>query len=328
VTLMTHAHACRVIVEDGRATGIEIETQGERRTIGVRGELILSLGAVNTPQLLQVSGLGPAAHLSALGIDVVRDLPAVGRYLQDHIGINYVYRANIPSLNEALRPTFGKLVAGLDFFLRGLGPLSLSLNQVGGFVKSRPELVRPDIQLYVQAISTVEAKRGTRPLLTPDTFPGFSLGLSNCLPTSRGSIMIRSADPLQAPAIRANALSTDKDVTDYLAGLKLLRRIARQPALSAVIAAELLPGPSILSDDDLLADGRRRSGTVYHPCGTARMGTDPATSAVDPRLRVHGVSGLRVADTSIFPAIISGNTNAAAMMIGSRAGEMILADAS
>jgi choline dehydrogenase len=327
VTVMTRAHACRIVIEAGRATGVEIDQSGRRMIVGARCEVIVASGAVNTPHLLQLSGIGPADHLRAIGRDVLRDLPAVGNYLQDHIGINYIYRARIPSLNEALRPLHGKLLAGLDFFLRGRGPLSLSLNQVGGFVRTRPDLARPNIQLYLQAISTIEAKAGTRPLLTPDPFPGFGLGLSNCLPTSRGSIMARSADPFDAPEIRANALSTDRDIVDYLEGVKLLRTLADQPALKEVIAEELFPGPRVTSDDDLIADARRRSGTVYHPCGTCRMGSDPATSAVDARLRVHGVRGLRVADTSIFPTIISGNTNAAAMMTGSRAAEMILADA-
>jgi len=327
VTVLTEAHASRLRIEAGRVRGVEIELRGQPQRIGARREVVIAAGAVNTPQFLQLSGIGPADHLRRVGIQVERDLPAVGRYLQDHVGINYTYRATIPSLNEALRPLSGKLIAGLDFFLRGRGPLSLSLNQVGGFVRTRPALDRPNIQLYLQAISTVGAKSGTRPLLTPDPFPGFSLGLSNCLPTSRGSVMIRSTNAFDAPEIRANALSTAEDIADYLEGVKLLRRLANQPALSEIIAEELLPGQAIVRDDDLIDDARRRSGTVYHPCGTARMGSDPATAAVDARLRVHGIDGLRVADTAIFPNVISGNTNAAAMMIGARAAEMILADA-
>lgn len=289
--------------------------------------MILAAGAVNSPQLLQLSGVGPGAHLAALGVDIVQDSGAVGHHLQDHIGINYTYRAKVRTLNEALRPWYGKLLAGLDFLIRSRGPLSLSLNQAGGFVRTRPELKRPDIQLYFQAISTLGAKTGTRPLLTPDPFPGFSLGLSNCRPTSRGSILARSADPFQAPRIAPNALATGEDVETCLEGVKLLRRLAARPALREVIEAELAPGPEARSDADLIADLRRRSGTVYHPVGTCRMAAEATRGAVDARLRVYGLEGLRVVDASVFPAIVSGNINAAVMMVAAKAAALILEDA-
>lgn len=325
VRLVTHAQATRIVFDGARATGIEIERGGHREVILARREVILSAGAVNSPHLLQISGLGPAAHLKSLGIEVRSDL-AVGLNLMDHIGINYTFRASVPTLNQLLRPMHGKLRAGLDYLLRGQGPLSMSLNQVGGFVKTSPNLARPDIQLYMQAISTAEARAGTRPLFTPDPWPGYAIGMSNCHPTSRGTILARSADPLEAPVIRANALSTEEDVATYLAGLKLIRRIAAAPPLAEVTVREVVPGPDVATNDALLADARKRSGTVYHPSGTCGMGHDPASSVVDPRLRVHGIANLRVADVSIMPEIISGNTNAAAMMIGSKAAEMILAD--
>lgn len=323
--VITHAHAMRIVFDGGRATGVEITRDGRSEVVSARGEVILAAGAVNSPQLLQLSGIGPAAHLQTLGIDVRRDLPA-GLNLMDHIGINYTFRASVPTLNQLLRPTHGKLRAGLDYLLRGGGPLSMSLNQVGGFVKTSPDLASPDIQLYMQAISTAEARAGTRPLFTPDPWPGYAIGLSNCHPTSRGMILAKSVDPFEPPAIRANALATDADVATYLAGLKLVRRIAAAPPLADVTVREVVPGPEVANDDALIDDARRRSGTVYHPAGTCGMGVDSASSVVDPRLRVHGVSGLRVADVSIMPEIISGNTNAAAMMIGSKAAEMILAD--
>jgi choline dehydrogenase len=325
--LLTHAHTCRILFDGGRAAGVEIDRGGRREVIGARREIIVAAGAVNSPQLLQLSGIGPAAHLDGLGITVLRDSPAVGGYLQDHIGINYTYRSRIKTLNDQLRPWWGKLAAGLDFLARGRGPLSLSLNQGGGFVRTRPELDRPNIQLYLQAISTLRAKSGTRPLLTPDPFPGFSLGLSNCKPVSRGSIMAQSADPFAPPRIAPNALSAASDVQDMLEGVRLLRRLAAQPALQDVIEAELAPGPDVNGDEALIADFRARSGTVYHPVGTCRMGQNPAQAVVDARLRVHGVTGLRVADASIFPSLISGNTNAAVMMVAAKAGAMILEDA-
>jgi choline dehydrogenase len=180
------------------------------------------------------------------------------------------------------------------------------------------------MQLYFQAFSTVLPKPGERPILTPDPWPGFSIGLSNCRPTSRGSIMIRSADPSDYPRIMANAFSTNHDVTEMLAAVKFLRVIANQPVLKSVIEEEVLPGPSIQSEEELIEDFRKRSGTVYHPVSTCRMGPDAAGAVVDPRLKVHGVEGLRIIDASIFPSVVSGNINAAAIMTGWKGAEMAL----
>ncbi len=326
LTLMKNTHALKLLITDRRAVGVEVLHRGTKLGIQARREIILCAGAVNSPQLLQVSGIGDAAHLTELGIQLVQHSTAVGRNLQDHLGINYTYRAKVPTLNDLLRPWWGKARAGLHFLARGRGPLSLSLNQGGGFVKTRPELERPNIQLYMQAISTYHAKQGTRPLLTPDPFPGFSLGLSSCKPASRGQIMIDSPDPLTPPKIRPNAYGAQEDIETMLEGVKLLRNLAGQPALADIISGELAPGPHITSDTQLIEDFRLRSGTVYHPCGTCRMGPDIASAVVDSRLRVMGVAGLRVADASIFPSIISGNTNAPTMMVAAKAGKMILDD--
>jgi choline dehydrogenase len=327
VRLFSHAHACRILFDGGRAAGVEIDRGGRRDVVNARREIIVAAGAVNSPQLLQLSGIGPAANLRDLGIAVLRDSPAVGNHLQDHIGINYTYRSRVKTLNDQLRPWWGKLVAGFEFLALGRGPLSLSLNQGGGFMRTRPDLDRPNIQLYLQAISTIQAKSGTRPLLTPDPFSGFSLGLSNCKPASRGSIMARSADPFAPPRIAPNALSAASDVQGMLEGVRFLRRLAAQPALRDIIEAELAPGPDVIGDEALIADFRARSGTVYHPVGTCRMGQNPTQAVVDARLRVHGVEGLRVADASVFPSLISGNTNAAVMMVAVRAAAMMLEDA-
>ena len=205
--------------------------------------------------------------------------------MQDHIGLNYTYRARRKTLNNILRPMLGKLGVGVEYLLRGTGPLSLSLNQGGGFFRTRPELNRPNMQLYMQAITTLKPKEGERPLLEPDPFPGFSLGLSNCRPRARGHLHIKSPDPTVAPKIVANGYGEDQDMAEMLEGVKFLRRLAAQPAFAEVIEEELLPGASIQSDADLISDIRERSGTVYHPIGTCRMGSDPATSVVDPRLR-------------------------------------------
>ena len=325
--VLTHAHACRILLEGRRAVGVEIDRGGQRSIVRARREVILAAGAVNSPQILHLSGIGPASHLASIGIAVVVDSPATGHHLQDHLGINYTYRSKVRTLNQSLRPWWGKLAAGVDFFTRGQGPLSLSLNQGGGFVRTRPGLDRPNIQLYFQAISTFSGKSGTRPLLTPDAFPGFSIGLSTCKPLSRGSIMAASRDPFAPPRIAANAFGHEADVADMLEGVKFLRQLAAQPALRAVVAAELAPGPDRITDADLAADFRRRSGSVYHPVGTCRMGLDRAGASVDARLRLYGLAGLRVVDASVFPAIISGNTNAAVMMVAAKAAAMVLEEA-
>jgi choline dehydrogenase len=199
----------------------------------------------------------------------------------------------------------------------------MSINHGGGFFRTEPGLNRPNMQLYMQAFSTLIPREGERPVLSPDPFPGMSLGLSNCRPTSRGRITLRSPDPLAPPRIVANAYSTDSDVAEMLAAVKMLRRIAAQKPFAEVADEELRPGPEVQTDEALVHDLRARSGTVYHPSCTARMGSDPATSVVDPRLRVHGVDGLRVADASVFPTLPGGNTNAPSIMVGWRAGEMM-----
>jgi choline dehydrogenase len=292
-----------------------------------RREVVLAAGAVNSPQLLQLSGVGPSALLRTHGIPVVAANEAVGRHLQDHLGLNYTYRSRVPSLNERLRPWWGKLLVGLEYLFFRRGPLSLSLNQAGGFFRTRAGLSRPNMQLYFQAITTVHSRKaGERPLLTPDPFPGFSLGLSSLRPRSRGVVEIASADPLAAPRIVASAYAHPADLEEMVEAVRFLRRLAAMPALAAVIEEELLPGPACQSEEALIADIRARSGTVYHPVGTCRMGPDAATSVVDPRLRVHGLEALRVVDASIFPIVTSGNTNAPAMMVGWRGADFILED--
>lgn len=328
VRVLTQAQATRVLFEGARATGVEYLHRGTRRTATAGREVILSGGAINSAQLLQLSGIGPAKLLGAHGIGVRRENANVGAHLQDHVGLNYTYRMTVPTLNDELRPWWGKLRVGLRYLLTQRGPLSLSVNQGGGFFRTSPKHQRPNMQLYMQAFSTLIPKAGERPLLTPDPFSGFSLGLSNCRPSSRGTIEIQSADPLQQPRIVANAYGTKADITEMLEAVKFLRKIAAQEPLASLIAEELRPGPACVSDGELIADIRQRSGTVYHPSCTARMGPDPATSVVDPHLRVHGVRGLRVCDAAVFPSLIAGNTNAPAMMVGWRGAEIILKDQS
>jgi choline dehydrogenase len=325
--VVTGAQVTRVLMEGRRAVGVLYRRGGVEQELRCTGEVILAGGAINSPQLLQLSGIGPVALLASLGLPVVVDNTNVGDHLSDHQGINYTWRMKVPTYNDILRPWWGKLLVGAQYLLTGGGPLAKSINHGGGFFRTDPGLSRPNMQLYMQAFSTLLPKAGERPLLTPDPFSGLSLGLSNCRPTSRGHIRLRSADPLAPPVITANAFSTDHDVAEMLAAVKFLRVIAAQPAFAALAAEELRPGPEVVSDADLIHDFRQRSGTVYHPSCTCRMGASSATSVVDAKLRVHGVAGLRVIDASAFPNLIAGNTNAPAILMGWKGAEMVLAEA-
>jgi choline dehydrogenase len=326
VRVETNALATRILFEGRRAVGVEYEKNGRRLTARAGREVIVSAGSVNAPQLLQLSGIGPAPLLRDLGIGLVHANANVGANLQDHVGINYTYKGREKTLNQLLRPWWGKLAVGARYLLARSGPLSLSMNNAGGFFRTDPDQPRPNMQLYFQAFSTVIPKSGERPILTPDPWPGFSIGLSNCRPSSRGEIMIRSANPRDHPRITANAFSTNADVDEMLAAVKFVRKIAAMPAMAECILEEILPGPSITSDADLIQDFRKRSGTVYHPVSTCRMGPDASSAVVDPRLRVHGVEALRVIDASIFPGNITGNTNAASIMTGWKGAQMVLED--
>ncbi|MGB3147477.1 MAG: GMC family oxidoreductase N-terminal domain-containing protein [Paracoccaceae bacterium] len=324
LSVITHAHVTRVLFDGKRATGVEYLHRGQTKTVMAGKEVILSGGAINTPQILMLSGVGNAEHLRAMGISPICDNPNVGQHLNDHQGINYTWRMTVPTYNDVLRPWWGKLLVGMKYFLQGSGPLAKSINHAGGFFRTSPDLSRPNMQLYFQAFSTLLPRPGERPLLTPDPFSGLSIGLSNCRPTSRGEITLASADPLQHPTIRANAFSTDQDVQEMLLAVKFLRKIAAEEPIRGLIAEELRPGPGVQGDEALIADFRARSGTVFHPSCTARMGPDPANSVVDADLRVHGLSGLRVCDASVFPTLIGGNTNAPSILVGWMGADRIL----
>ncbi|MEM7524000.1 MAG: GMC family oxidoreductase N-terminal domain-containing protein [Pseudomonadota bacterium] len=321
------AHATRVLFEGRRAVGVEYRRNGALVRAQARAEVILCGGAINTPQLLQLSGVGPGQILSRAGVDLTHEAPEVGRNLRDHLGADNLYRSHVPSLNQELGPWLGKIRAGLQYLLTRKGPLSLSLNQGGGFARVMEGAARPDIQLYFSPVSYTRAPAGVRPLMSPDPFPGFLLGFNPCTPTSTGRLEIRSPDPGEAPALYSNYLDTDYDRAVMLAGMRLMRTIAGAPSLSAVIDEEIAPGPGLTTDEELAAFLRKASWSVFHQCGTCRMGVDPAASVVDPRLRVHGFDGLRIADASVFPTIPSGNINAPAIMVGERAADLIREDA-
>lgn len=323
----TRAQVTRIVFDGTRAAGVTYVQGGVTRTARAAREIILSSGAINSPLLLQHSGVGPAPHLQALGLPVVLDSPAVGRHLQDHLCIDYLYRSLVPTLNQQLRPWHGKLWAGLRYIVSRSGPLALSVNQGGGFIRSRPGLDRPNMQLYFSPVSYTRAPVGKRPLMSPDPFPGFLLSAQPCRPTSRGTVQIRSADPFDAPVIVPNSLATDDDVDELLEGALFLRRLAAAPSLAAVIEEELKPGRAVQSRDQLLEDIRQRASTVFHPVSTCRMGPDPREAVVDHNLKVHGIGSLRVIDASVFPELTSGNTNAPAIMVAEKGADLVLADA-
>lgn len=326
LAVATGALATRVVFEGRRAVGVEYRQDGVLRSARARGEVILATGAVNSPQLLQLSGVGPAALLARHGITVVEDRRGVGRNLQDHLGADYLYRSRLPTLNQQLRPWWGKLWHGARYVLTRRGPLSLSVNQGGGFVRGRDGLTRPNLQLYFSPVSYIRAPAGKRPLMSPDPYPGFLIGWSACRPASRGFIEIAGPDPLQAPRIHPCSLTAEGDIEDMLDGARLMRRLAATPAMAAVIDEELKPGAAVRSDEAMIADIRARCSTVFHPTSTCMMGPDPATAVVDARLRVHGLERLRVIDASVFPAVTSGNTNAPAIMVGEKGADLVLQD--
>ena len=326
LALMKHTQATRVLIENGRAVGV-VYRQGRReRTIRARREVILCAGAIGSPHLLQHSGIGDGETLRKHGIAVVHHNASVGQNLQDHLAVSYFYRTSVPTLNNELGPFRGKAWAALHYLFNRHGPLSMSVNQAGGFVRSSPEQTRPNLQLYFSPVSYTKTPLAARRLLNPDPFPAFLLSFNSCRPTSRGHLQIASADPFDKPAIYPNYLATEHDVDEARAGIRLLRRIAQSRPLAEVITEELVPGPALADDDALLEDFRARADTVYHPTSTCMMGTDPARSVVDNQLRVHGIAGLRVIDASIFPAVTSGNVNAPTVMVAEKGAAMIRAN--
>ena len=319
-----NAAAQRILfTADGRAAGVEVLQNGERRNFSARREVILAAGAVDSPKLLQLSGIGDGAGLSAAGIDVKRDLPAVGRNLQDHLCASFYYRSTIPTLNGPFGSLFGQARLAAQYFLTRKGPFAMSVNQAGGFFRGAATESRPNIQLYFNPLS-YRIPENPKAGLKPEPYPGFLIAFNSCRPTSRGSISIASADPAAAPLIRPNYLSTEHDVAEVLQATHLVRRIASSPALSKIIAEEVTPSPRVESDEAMLDFFRANSGSIYHLCGSCAMGPDTATSVVDARLRVHGVPGLRIVDASIFPNVTSGNINAPVMMVAEKGAEMIL----
>jgi choline dehydrogenase len=321
LTVMTHAQASRIRFSGRRATGVEFWRDGEASFAAASREVILSAGAVGSPQLLQVSGIGPGELLQRHGIDIRHALPGVGENLQDHLQVRLAYKvSNTKTLNERANRVLGRLGIGLEYALFRRGPMSMAPSQLGAFVKSDPSRGTPDLQYHVQPLTLERFGEKLH------EFPAFTAAVCNLRPTSRGTIRIAGPDPREAPSIKPNYLATEEDRRVAVAGIRLTRRIVAAPALARFSPEEFKPGPAAQSDAELARAAGDIATTIFHPVGTCRMGPDEL-AVVDDRLRVHGIAGLRVVDASIMPTITSGNTNAPTVMIAEKAADMIREDA-
>ena len=318
--IITHAMVRKIGFDNARAVRVMLDRKGQAMTINSREEIILSAGAIGSPQILQLSGIGAAHRLQALGIDVIADSPHTGENLQDHLQIRAVYKTRKPvTLNDELANPLQKLRAGLQYVVNRSGPLSMAASQVYAFCKTRLANERPDIQYHFQPLSADSPGEGLHP------YSAITASVCQLRPQSRGSIHIKSTDADVHPAITPNYLSTDLDCQTAVESLRFTRSIMSTQAMKEHIAEELLPSSAASSDDELLDEARNIANTIYHPTSTCRMGAD-AQAVVDIRLRVNGVTGLRVVDASVMPEIVSGNTNAPTIMIAERAADLIIED--
>jgi choline dehydrogenase len=304
-----------------RATGVRLARDGQVETIKAAREIILAAGAIGSPQILQLSGVGPADVLKAAGVPVRHELPGVGENLQDHLQVRFVYQINGPgSLNDVWHSRWQQFLTGVEYVFTRRGILTIGAGAVGAFARSRPDVELPDVQFHFLPLSADRPGQGLH------RFSGVSVTVCQLRPDSRGTLRIASADPAAHPNIVSNYLAVEGDRRVLLDGMKLVRRTISQPAFAKHVVREHLPGPAVTSDEALMAYARAYATTVFHPCGTCKMGSDPK-AVVDARLRVRGLDGLRVADASIMPTMTSGNTNAPTIMIGEKAADMILQDA-
>ena len=318
--IVTRAHIARLLFESTRAVGVAyLDRFGREREVRAKGEVVLSAGAIGSPQILMLSGIGEAGHLKDQGIAVRADLPGVGRNLQDHLQARLVHKCNEATLNDEVRSLFNKLRISLKYILFRAGPMTMAASLATGFLKTRPEVATPDIQFHIQPWSADSPGEGVHP------FSAFTMSVCQLRPESRGEVRLKDRDPKSYPAIHPNYLATETDQRTIVDGVKIARRIADAAPLQSKIAGEHQPGAGVESDEALLDWVRNTATTIYHPTGTCKMGPDPQ-AVVDARLRVRGIQGLRVADCSIMPEIVSGNTNAPAIMIGEKASDLLLQD--
>ncbi|OWU86583.1 choline dehydrogenase [Oceanicola sp. 22II-s10i] len=316
----TGAHTRRVLVEEGRAVGVEYLRDGQVVTARAKGEVILSAGAVNSPHILQLSGLGPAALLQERGVGVIRDLPGVGRNLQDHLQLRLSWRLrDAKTLNTLASTLFGKALIGADYLFRRRGPMTMAPSQLGAFTRSREGLATPDLEYHVQPLSL---DAFGQPL---HSYPAITASVCNLRPESRGTIELASPDPMQAPKIAPNYLSTEGDRRVAIDAIRLTRRIMTQSPMARYAPEEVKPGAEYDTDADLARAAGDVGTTIFHPVSTVRMGPED-DAPLDARLRVKGIGGLRVVDASVMPTITSGNTNSPTIMIAEKAADMILKD--
>jgi len=317
----TGAHATRIVFDGRKASGVVYRREGRDVTARARREVVLAAGALQSPQLLQLSGIGPPALLREFGIPVLHALPGVGENLQDHLQARVIFRCTQPiTTNDVLRSPWRKVAMGLRYALRRTGPMAVGINQGGIFARTDRALRRPDVQFHVATLSSDMAGSPVH------TFSGFTMSVCQLQPESRGHVRLKSADPLAAPAMQPNYLSTETDCATLVAGIKLARALAATKALAPYVAAEYRPGPEATSDEALLEFAKDTGGTIFHPSGTCKMGpaSDPA-AVVDHDLNVRGLVGIRVVDCSIMPTLVSGNTNAPAVMIAEKIADRMLA---
>jgi choline dehydrogenase-like flavoprotein len=324
LTIETEALATKILVEEGRAVGIAYSQRGTPKEARARGEVIVCGGVYNSPQLLQLSGIGPGDLLQKHGIPVVCDRPGVGNELQDHFYVRLAYRCTQPiTLNDVGNSFWRRTAAGIQYFLTHSGPLASNGICAGGFAKSDERLARPDIQLN---FSTWSFQGRDRRGVLPHPWPGFSVSAVHLRPDARGHVRIKSPDPTAPPAILFNFLKTQYDLDALRSGMRLVRKITQQPAIAPLVAGEILPGPSVNTDKEFEDSIRANGLSNLHPVGTCRMGPDEA-AVCDIHLRVNGVGHLRVVDASVMPAVPAGNTNAPTIMIAEKAADMIKEDA-
>ena len=317
----TNAQATGLVLKGTRATGVKYLQNGLAKEARAAREVILSAGALQSPQLLQLSGIGPAQHLQDNGVGVVNDLPGVGQNLQDHLQLRLMYRISKPiTTNDDLRTLTGKAKIGLKWLINGTGPLGIGINQGGLFTRILPGSQSPDIQFHFGTLSADQA--GGK----PHDWPGCTFSVCQLRPESRGEVNIKSADPFEPPSMKPNYLAAETDRICAVQSIKYARRLGSTDALKPYVESEYKPGSDIKSDDEILDFARGNGATIFHPTGTCKMGSD-SLAVTDAALRVHGISGLRVVDCSVMPTLVSGNTHAPAVMIAEKASDMILGDA-
>ena len=318
LTVVTCAHATKILFEKYQARGVEYLRDKKLQTARVNKEIIICAGAIGTPQLLQLSGIGDGGLCQRLEIPSIVHLPGVGENLQDHLQIRAVYQCREPTLNDEINNPLRKFMMGMEYLLRRTGPMTMAASQVAIFARAMPDAPTPDVQFHFQPLSSDAPGEGVH------HFSAFTSSVCQLRPTSRGAVRIQSPEAQQPPAIIPNYLATEEDCEVAVAGMKLSRKIAAQPALAKEITGEFDPGDAVQTDAQLLDHARNTATTIYHPVGTAKMGPARDRQAVvDAELKVHGIGGLRVADASVMPAITSGNTNAPAIMIGEKCADMV-----